>query len=126
MRFKISGLLMPILGFGAEHRTEPMGQSEFVDRVGPLITWAIDTIGIERCMFGSNFPMDKVSITYATLVSGYDELLRNRSEAEKRSFYADNRARVLPDRELSDVPDGALSATLECFPPIPSSRDLND
>ena len=36
VRFKISGLLMPIVGFGAEHQPTTMSKNEFVDRVGPL------------------------------------------------------------------------------------------
>jgi len=88
-RFKISGMLMPILGFGAEKRERPMSGTEFVDRVGPSLTWAIDTLGIERCLFGSNFPMDKVSVEWATLVSGYDELLASRSEEERRQFFSE-------------------------------------
>ncbi len=89
-RFKIGGLLMPILGFGAEQREQPMSEQELVDRVGPLIEWAIGTIGIDRCMFGSNFPVDKVSIDYATLVSGLDALLSNHSDVDKARFFADN------------------------------------
>jgi predicted TIM-barrel fold metal-dependent hydrolase len=87
VRFKISGLLMPIVGFGAEHRPTTMTKDEFVDRVGPLVTWALDTFGIQRCMFGSNFPMDKVSISYQTLVAALDELVANRTEEEKQLFF---------------------------------------
>ncbi len=90
VRFKVGGLLMPIVGFGAEHRDQPMSEQEFVDRVGPLIEWAIGTIGIDRCMFESNFPMDKVSIDYATLVSGLDALLSTRTDADKAKFFAEN------------------------------------
>lgn len=86
--FKISGLLMPIVGFGLEARDAPMSQSEFVDRVGPHVAWALDTLGIERCLFGSNFPMDKVSIEWATLVSAYEELLAARSDTERRAFFS--------------------------------------
>ena len=89
-RFKIGGLLMPIVGFGTEQRKQPMSKQEFVDRVGPLLEWAIESIGIERCMFGSNFPMDKVSIDYPTLVSGLDALLANRTDEDKAKFFADN------------------------------------
>ena len=85
--FKIGGLLMPIVGFGAERRPTTMSKGEFVDRVGPFVTWALDALGIERCMFASNFPMDKVSISYQNLVAGFDELLANRTEEEKRLFF---------------------------------------
>jgi len=87
VRFKIGGLLMPIVGFGVGHQPTTMSKDEFVDRVGPLVTWALDTFGIQRCMFGSNFPMDKVSISYQTLVAGLDELLANRTEEEKQLFF---------------------------------------
>ncbi|MGB5810974.1 MAG: amidohydrolase family protein [Polyangiales bacterium] len=86
-RFKISGLLMPILGHGAEYRPTPMTTAEFVDRVGPLATWAIDTIGIDRCMFGSNFPIDKVSIDYASVIAGFDQLLSTRDDQDKERFF---------------------------------------
>lgn len=89
-RFKIGGLLMPIVGFAVEQHEQPMSEQEFVDRVGPLIEWAIGTIGIDRCMFGSNFPMDKVSIDYATLISGLDALLSSHSDEDKAKFFADN------------------------------------
>ena len=78
---------MPILGFGAEQQPTTMSKDEFVDRVGPLVTWALDTLGIQRCMFDSNFPMDKVSISYQTLVAALDELLANRTEEEKQLFF---------------------------------------
>jgi predicted TIM-barrel fold metal-dependent hydrolase len=87
VRFKIGGLLMPIVGFGAEQQPTTMSKDEFVDRVGPFVTWALDTLGIQRCMFASNFPMDKVSISYQTLVAGLDELLANRTEEEKQLFF---------------------------------------
>ena len=90
VRFKISGLLMPIIGLGAEHRDQPVSEQEFVDRVGPLIEWAIGAIGIDRCMLASNFPIDKVSIDYATLVSGLDALLSTRTDRDQAKFFAEN------------------------------------
>jgi len=78
---------MPILGFGAERQPTTMSKDELVDRVGPFITWALDTLGIQRCMFASNFPMDKVSVSYQNLVAALDELLANRTEEEKQLFF---------------------------------------
>jgi len=62
---------MPIVGFGGEREPSTMCKSEFVDRVAPFVTWALDALGIERCMFASNFPIDKVSISCQNLVAGY-------------------------------------------------------
>ncbi|HET6415165.1 MAG TPA: amidohydrolase family protein [Polyangiales bacterium] len=41
-------------------------------------------------MFGSNFPMDKVSIDYALLISGLDALPSTRADEEKAKFFAEN------------------------------------
>ncbi len=99
VRFKVSGLLMPIIGLGAEHRDQPMSQQELVDRVGPLVEWAIRAIGIDRCMFGSNFPIDKVSIDYATLISALDVLLSTQTDEDKAKFFAENAREFYAIRE---------------------------
>ncbi len=67
---KLSGLLMPVVGFGLE---EPGRQSasaeEIADLIGPLVRHCIDVFGPQRCMFASNFPVDKVSTSYHTLIA---------------------------------------------------------
>lgn len=67
-----------------------MPRGELVDRLGPLLSFAIETAGIDRCMFGSNFPIDKVSVAYATLVDAYDELFQGYSKPERRAFFSGN------------------------------------
>lgn len=93
VQFKISGMLMPIIGFGYERWEVPMSQQEYVDRVGPFIQYMLDTVGIERCLFGSNFPMDKVSIRYETVIAGLDELLGNFELEPREGFWAGNARR---------------------------------
>ena len=56
---KISGL-MPILVGGSIERATPPSVGEIVDAIGPLAEHALATFGDGRCMFASNFPMDKV------------------------------------------------------------------
>lgn len=90
VKFKISGMLMPIFGYGFEIWGVPMSQPEYVDRVGPLVEYMLDTVGIERCIYGSNFPMDKVSIRYETIVAGLEELLAGYDEAQRAAFWGGN------------------------------------
>lgn len=61
---KLSGLLMPVIGFGYEHATVKPTASELVDRLSPLLTHCIESFGPERCMVASNFPVDRVSCSY--------------------------------------------------------------
>lgn len=93
VQFKISGMLMPIFGYGYERREAPMSQREYVDRVGPLVEYMLETVGIERCIFGSNFPMDKVSVRYETIVAGLEELLTGYERAERAAFWGGNARR---------------------------------
>ncbi|NEW41793.1 amidohydrolase family protein [Nocardia cyriacigeorgica] len=62
---KVSGLMMPILG----HKVPPRGTAtpvpELLDRIGPLLTHAVDCFGVERLVWGSNFPVDKPITTMA-------------------------------------------------------------
>ena len=60
---KVSGLGMPVCGFGfAEATTKEPSVDTLVDKLSPLILFCIQVFGARRCMFGSNFPVDKVSV----------------------------------------------------------------
>ena len=93
LRAKISGLFMPILGWGLHQREQPPSVTEVVDRIGPLVEHALDCFGPERCMFASNFPMDKVSLSWATLFEAFAQLVQTRSDAERLDLFHDNAAR---------------------------------
>ncbi len=90
---KISGLLMPCLGFGYEHDDTDPTVSELVDRLGPLVRHAIGAFGPERCMFASNFPVDKVSVSYPTLVAAMLELTDQDGTDAQAEMFAGTAAR---------------------------------
>jgi predicted TIM-barrel fold metal-dependent hydrolase len=90
---KISGLLMPILGFELHTRATPPTVSEIVDRIGPLVEHALGVFGVDRCIVASNFPMDKVSAPLATIYAAFAELTRSRGrEAQAKLFGGNARA----------------------------------
>lgn len=68
---KLSGLLMPIVGFGYHERDTPPSHQELVDVMAPHIAKGIELFGADRCMFASNFPMDKVSADYSAVFDAY-------------------------------------------------------
>ncbi|WP_170376619.1 amidohydrolase family protein [Ruegeria atlantica] len=45
------------------------------DRVRPIVDTCLTQFGPHRCMFGSNFPVDSLSSTYAVLVERYGALV---------------------------------------------------
>lgn len=65
-----------------------------VESIRPYVQEMLDAFGIERCMFGSNFPVDKLYGSYSALVEAYRELVAELSAAEQRAFFYDNAVRV--------------------------------
>jgi predicted TIM-barrel fold metal-dependent hydrolase len=90
---KISGLAMPILGFGFHTRSTPPSVDELTERVAPLVRHALDQFGVERCFFASNFPMDKVSAPYTHIFEAYARLAAERGEQAPRTLLRDNALR---------------------------------
>jgi predicted TIM-barrel fold metal-dependent hydrolase len=90
---KISGLVMPILGFGFHDRPTPPGVAELVDKLGPLVEVALETFGPARCFFASNFPIDKVSAPWTTIYAAFAALVRSLDAPTRRGLFAENAAR---------------------------------
>ena len=90
VRVKLSGLLMPVLGFGFEQRDTPASLAEVVDGIGPHVEFALKEFGVDRCMFASNFPMDKVSTTFETLYDAYFQIVQNYSDVDQQKLFRDN------------------------------------
>lgn len=57
---KVGGLFMPMSGFDWTMRPEPPTAVEVAQRLAPWYMYVIEQFGVDRCMFESNFPMDKV------------------------------------------------------------------
>ncbi|WP_299983898.1 amidohydrolase [uncultured Ruegeria sp.] len=45
------------------------------ESVSPIISTCLSQFGADRCMFGSNFPVDSLTSTYEEVVSRYQNLL---------------------------------------------------
>lgn len=48
-----------------------------VDSIRPIVATCLEQFGPERCMFGSNFPVDSLYSSYATLADAFDTLVPN-------------------------------------------------
>jgi predicted TIM-barrel fold metal-dependent hydrolase len=60
----------------------------------PYVEEVLGVFGVERCMFGSNFPVDRLYGTYDALVEAMEELTLGLSRDERRAFFHDNAVRV--------------------------------
>ncbi len=63
------------------------------DGVRKTALTAIDIFGVDRCMFGSNFPVEKLYVSYNTLYASYLDIAAEFSESEQRNLLADTARR---------------------------------
>jgi predicted TIM-barrel fold metal-dependent hydrolase len=91
---KLGGLVMAINGFDFHKQARPATSDEIVAATGPYHRHAIECFGAERCMFESNFPVDKVSCSYPVLWNAFKKLAADASAAEKALLFHDTAART--------------------------------
>lgn len=90
---KLSGMTMPIVGYGFHARGRPPDVSEIEARVGPHWATALELFGPGRCLFASNFPMDAVSVDYATRLEAFERVLAAYPEDAQQAVLHDNAIR---------------------------------
>ena len=80
MHVKISGL-----GMFSDGVTQP--------QLRQMIRDSIQIFGIERTIYGSNFPLEKLHASYADFIAGYRHVLAEYPEADQRRVFHDNAVR---------------------------------
>jgi predicted TIM-barrel fold metal-dependent hydrolase len=95
MVVKLGGIGMDFLfGLGWSKRELPPTSDEVVAHWADDIRWCIDTFGPNRCMFESNFPVDKGAIGYTVLWNGFQKIAARYSEAEQEALFSGNALRT--------------------------------
>jgi predicted TIM-barrel fold metal-dependent hydrolase len=90
---KLGGLGMRMGGFGFHELPEPPSSELLATSWQPYIATCIDAFGASRCMFESNFPVDKGSYSYAVFWNACKRLAKGASEADKADLFATTAAR---------------------------------
>ncbi len=91
---KLGGMAMPDNGFGWHLRALPPSSDEFVNAQKEYYLHTIDCFGPQRCMFESNFPVDRLSISYHVVWNGFKKIVADFSEAEKDMMFSGTATRV--------------------------------
>ena len=91
---KLGGLAMPINGFDWHKRAPRPTSQQLAEATARYYLHAIERFGPERCMFESNFPVDKVSCSYLVLWNSFKRLAAGFSAAEKAALFHDTAVRV--------------------------------
>lgn len=84
---KLSGLGMRLSDFGFEDRTLPPSSEELAAVWQPWMMTALDLFGPSRCMWGSNFPVDKGSYRYATGLNAVKRLMAQATPDDRHDLF---------------------------------------
>jgi L-fuconolactonase len=91
---KLGGVGQRRFGFDWAEREKPIGSAELARALSPLMQYCIEQFGPDRCMFESNFPVDKVSYSYNVIYNAFKRLSEGYSAAERAAMFHDTAARV--------------------------------
>jgi L-fuconolactonase len=94
VNIKLGGIGMPRTGFDWHARNKPIGSEELSQSMASFINYCIEQFGPDRCMFESNFPVDKVAYSYNVLYNAFKRLSREYSPDERAAMFHDTAVRV--------------------------------
>ena len=94
VQVKLGGLGMRINGFDFEKGETPPSSQQLADTWKPWMETCIEAFGASRCMFESNFPVDKGSYSYATCWNAFKRLTAGATAAERLSLFEGTASRV--------------------------------
>ena len=65
-----------------------------IESIRPYVLETIDAFGPQRCMFASNFPVDRLHGTYRGIWSAFAQVVADASDAEHAALFRDNALRI--------------------------------
>ena len=78
---ELGGLGMRLYGFELGNQPRPPSSQELAALWQPYVQTCIELFGADRCMFESNFPVDKGSCSYGVLWNAYKRMSSGASAA---------------------------------------------
>jgi predicted TIM-barrel fold metal-dependent hydrolase len=99
---KLGGLAMRVGGFDFHEQPEPPSSTILALAWAPYVTTAIELFGPARCMFESNFPVDKGMVSYVSLWNAYKTMTKDLTSSERHELFCSTALRTyrLPAADL--------------------------
>ena len=74
-----------------------------------VVLETIDIFGVDRCMFGSNYPVDRLYAPYGTIMRGFQAMANRFSVSERRLMFSENAMRWyrIDPEDLAEPPPAA-------------------
>ena len=90
---KVGGCGMVTYGFDWHKQDKPPSSEQLAERTAPYYNWCIENFGADRCMFESNFPVDKASFSYNVMWNAFKRMSIGYSDSERASLFHDTAAK---------------------------------
>lgn len=91
---KLGGLGMLLAGFAFHERPRPPSSEDLAAAWRPYMETCIEAFGAGRCMFESNFPVDKAMFSYPVLWNAFKRIAQGASAGDKAMLFHDTAARI--------------------------------
>ena len=91
---KLGGVGSLRSGYDWHQRTPKPGSAELAEAMRPYFEFCIEKFGAGRCMFESNFPVDRISYSYVSVWNAFKIMAQGYSDAERDALFHDTAVRV--------------------------------
>jgi len=91
---KLGGTGMESFGFGWHERPAPPSSEEYAQATAPYLRVCIELLGADRCMFESNYPVDRRACPYVVMWNAFVRVTRDLSAGEIANLFHDTAARA--------------------------------
>jgi len=91
---KLGGINMKLNGFGWHKLPMPPGSEQLAEATAKYYLHCIDLFGADRCMFESNFPVDRDSCSYNILWNSFKRMTADLAETDRAALFHDTAVRV--------------------------------
>ncbi len=91
---KLGGMGMRVFGFDFADKATPPDSAALAQAWAPYVNACIEALGPERCMFQSNFPVDKGTCSYVVIWNAFKRIAADCSASEKQALFLGTAARV--------------------------------
>jgi L-fuconolactonase len=91
---KLGGMMMRLAAYDYRVKPSPPSSAELATLWRPYIEPCIELFGPRRCMFESNFPVDKMGIGWAALWNALKRIAAGASADEKQALFSGTARRV--------------------------------
>lgn len=85
---KLGGMMMRLAAVDYKALPAPLSSAELAAAWSPYMSTAIELFGADRCMFESNFPVEKMGAGYATLWNAFKRVAAGASLDEKVALFS--------------------------------------